>query len=332
MKRTKLGQTDIEISAQGLGCMGMAGWYSVRDDSEARATIARALDLGITFFDTADVYGHGENERFVGIELRPHRDHVIIATKCGNVWDDSGRSVGVDCSPAYVRKACDASLKRLGIDVIDLFYLHRIDTEVPIEDSIGAMAGLVEAGKIRSVGLSEASPATLRRAAQVHPIAALQTEYSLFHREPETEIIPTCRELGTTFVAYSPLSRGLLSGAIRSQSVLPESDVRRMFPRFSDDNLAGNLASLEVVESLAAGRGMTAAQIALAWVHAKGQNNGDDIVPIPGTQRRSYLEQNASAADLALTRQEIDALEGAVDSATITGERYPEHMMCRLNR
>ena len=331
MNRTKLGHTGIEISTQGLGCMGMAGWYSVRDDGESRATIARARDLGITFFDTADVYGRGENERFVGAELRPHRDHVVIATKCGNVWDDSGRSVGVDCSPDYVRKACDASLERLGIDVIDLFYLHRIDTEVPIEDSIGAMAGLIAAGKIRSLGLSEASPATLRRAAQVHPIAALQTEYSLFHREPEAEIIPTCRELGTTFVAYSPLSRGLLGGAIRTPDALPESDVRRMFPRFADGNLAGNLSRLDAIESLATSRDVTVAQIALAWVHAKGQNDGDGIVPIPGTQRRSYLEQNAHAADLVLTHDEIKALESAFDAGAIAGERYPEHMMSRLN-
>ena len=310
--------------------MGMAGWYSVRDDAEARATIARARELGIDFFDTADVYGRGENERFVGAELRGCRDQVVIATKCGNVWDENGRSVGVDCSPDYVRKACDASLDRLGIDTIDLFYLHRIDTEVPIEDSIGALAGLVDAGKIRTIGLSEASPETLRRAAQVHSIAALQTEYSLFHREPEAEIIPTCRDLGTTFVAYSPLSRGLLSGTIRSLDELPESDVRRMFPRFDDANLAGNLKLLDAVLSFASDRGVTPAQVALAWVHAKGASY-HDVVPIPGTQRRSYLEQNAHAADLALTRDEIDALEGAIGSAAIAGERYPEYMLSRLN-
>ena len=251
----------------------------------------------------------------------------MIASKCGNVWDETGRSIGVDCSPDHIREACDASLERLGIDVIDLYYLHRIDTEVPIEDSVGAMADLVKAGKTRAIGLSEAAPATLCRAAEVHPIAALQTEYSLFHREPEADIIRTCRELGTTFVAYSPLSRGLLGGAIRSQDALPESDVRRMFPRFNGDNLADNLALLEAVENLASQRGVTAAQIALAWVHAKGI----DIVPIPGTQRRRYLEQNAAAADLSLSGEEVDRLESAVGSAAVVGERYPEFMMSRLN-
>ena len=327
MQRRKLGRDGPEVSALGLGCMGMAGWYGVRDDGEARATLERAFELGVDFLDTADVYGAGDNERFVGEALRGRRDRVFLATKFGHVWNDSGASVDVDGSPAYAAKACEGSLSRLGTDVIDLYYLHRVDSNCPIEDTVGAMARLVEAGKVRHIGLSEAAPETIRRAHGVHPITALQTEYSLLAREPEIGHLDVCRELGIGFVAYSPLGRGLLSGVIHKIDDLAAGDVRRRFPRFQEGNMERNLDLLGEVAALAAERNVTPAQIALAWV----LNKGEDIVPIPGTQRRTYLEENLAAVDIVLTEAELARLDTAVPPSAPAGERYPEAMMGRLN-
>ena len=329
MKTRRLGRGGAEVSALGLGCMGMSGAYGARDDAEARATLDRAIELGVTFLDTADVYGAGHNETFVGAALRGRRDSVFLATKFGNLWGQPGTPAPdrVDGSPAYVAKACEGSLDRLGTDVIDLYYLHRVDTAVPIEDTVGAMARLVEAGKVRYLGLSEAAPETIRRAHRVHPIAALQNEYSLFARDPEAAHLAVCRELGIGLVPFSPLSRGLLSGAFAESGPLDESDMRRRLPRFADGNLERNLDLVGAVAALAEDTGCTPAQIALAWV----MGQGEDIVPIPGTRRRTYLEENAAAAEIVLSEPELARLAEALPPGAAAGERYPEAMMRRVN-
>jgi aryl-alcohol dehydrogenase-like predicted oxidoreductase len=302
-----LGASGLTVSAQGLGCMGMSFAYSTPDDVESTATLHRALDLGVTFLDTADMYGLGENETLVGKAIAGRRDEVTLATKFGISIDPADPTYrGVRGDPAYVHSACDASLGRLGVDHIDLYYQHRPDTTVPIEETVGAMAELVAAGKVRYLGLSEASAATIRRAAAVHPISALQSEYSLFSRDIEDAIIPTCRELGIGLVPYSPLGRGMLTGTISSLDELGDNDFRRAVPRWQGDNLDANLALVDVVRTIAAAKGVTAGQVALAWVQAQG----DDVVPIPGTKRRTYLEENVAALDVTLTPDELTRLDG----------------------
>jgi aryl-alcohol dehydrogenase-like predicted oxidoreductase len=312
-----LGRTGPTVSAQGLGCMGMSFAYGTPDHDEAVATIERALDLGVTFFDTADMYGFGHNEELVGKALARHRDEVVLATKFGiylNADDPSARAVRGDAD--YVRQACDASLGRLGLDHIDLYYQHRPDVTVPIEETVGAMAELVEAGKVRHLGLSEASVDTVRRAAAVHPIAALQTEWSLFSRDIEDEIVPLCRELGIGLVPYSPLGRGLLTGTVSSLDELQDDDFRRTQPRFQGDNLDRNLELVAVVREIAAAHGVTAGQVALAWLTAQGE----DVVPIPGTKRRTYLEENVGALDVTLTPDDL----GRLGTLAPAGERYAQ--------
>jgi aryl-alcohol dehydrogenase-like predicted oxidoreductase len=302
-----LGRSGPTVSAQGLGCMGMSFAYGTPDATEATATIHRALELGITLLDTADIYGFGENEQLVGKAVAGRRDEVVLATKFGILIDPDGRDTrGVRGDPDYVRQACEASLGRLGVDHIDLYYQHRPDTEVPIEETVGAMAELVDAGKVRFLGLSEASVDTIRRAAAVHPIAALQTEWSLFSRDIEAEIVPTCRELGIGLVPYSPLGRGLLTGTVSSLDELQGDDFRRTQPRFQGDNLQRNLELVTVVREIATARNATAGQVALAWLQAQG----DDVVPIPGTKRRSYLEENVAALELELSPDDMARLEG----------------------
>ncbi|MEG4941644.1 aldo/keto reductase [Microcoleus sp. F4-D5] len=321
MKQRKLGNQGLLVSELGLGCMGMSEFYGTADESEAIATIHRALELGVTLLDTADMYGIGHNEELVGKAIKGHRDRVIIATKFGNVRGSDGSFLGVNGKPEYVRSCCDASLKRLGVDAIDLYYQHRVDPNTPIEETVGAMAQLVQAGKVRYLGLSEAASATIRRAHAVHPISALQTEYSLWSREPEAEILPTCRELGIGFVPYSPLGRGFLTGKIKSLDTLSEGDYRaQRSPRFQDDNLQQNLQLVEQIEQMAAAKGIKAGQLALAWVLAQGE----DIVPIPGTKRRTYLEENIAAAAVTLTAAELDQLGKALPLGIAAGDRYPD--------
>jgi aryl-alcohol dehydrogenase-like predicted oxidoreductase len=325
MKKRKLGA--LEVGAVGLGCMGMSEFYGPTDETESMAVLNRAVDLGVTLFDTADVYGPYINEELVGRALKPHRDRVLIATKFGNVRDENKAWVGVSGKPEYVKSACDASLKRLGIETIDLYYQHRVDPDTPIEDTVGAMADLVKAGKVRYLGLSEASSATIRRAMKVHPITALQTEYSLWTRDPEDGILDTCRELGVGFVAYSPVGRGFLTGAIKKTDDLHATDYRRFAPRLQEGNMQKNLELVSRVEAVAAEKGCTPAQLALAWVMAKG----DTIVPIPGTKRRKYLEENCAAADVQLSAADITKLDAAVPKGATAGPRYPEAAMKRVN-
>jgi aryl-alcohol dehydrogenase-like predicted oxidoreductase len=320
MDRRRLGTQGLEVSAMGLGCMGMSEFYGSTDEDEAVRTIRRALELGVTFLDTADMYGPFTNERLVGRALEGRRDVVEIATKFGNVRGEDGSRLGIRGDAEYVREACDASLERLGVDHIDLYYQHRVDKQVPIEETVGAMKELVDAGKVRYLGLSEASPETIRRAHAVHPISALQTEYSLWSRDPEASILPTVRELGIGFVAYSPLGRGFLSGRFRSPSDFPEDDFRRHHPRFQGENFERNIQLVERVEEMAAERGVSAGQLALAWV----LHRGDDIVPIPGTKRVSYLEENVAAADVPLSEDDLARLEEIAPAGAAAGDRYAD--------
>jgi len=319
MDTRTLGTQGLEVSAIGLGCMGMSEFYGTTDEGEAIATIRRTLDLGISFLDTADMYGRGANEKLVGRAISDRRDRVVLATKFGQVRNDDGTR-GVRGDPEYVRQACEASLQRLGVDHVDLYYQHRVDFSVPIEETVGAMRELVEAGKARYLGLSEASPETIRRAHAVHPISALQSEFSLWTRDPEDGALSTCRELGIGFVAYSPLGRGFLTGRIRSPEDLEEGDFRRHNPRFQGENFQRNLDLVARIEELAAEKGCTPAQLALAWVLARG----DDVVPIPGTKRRRYLEENAGATEVDLTAADLARIEDAFPKGATAGDRYPD--------
>ncbi|MGD0256727.1 MAG: aldo/keto reductase [Thermoplasmata archaeon] len=328
MQMRSLGPRGPRVSAIGLGCMGMSQSYGSPDDTESIATIHRALDLGVNFLDTADAYGAGINEELVGSAIRARRKEVFLATKCGFVPGAPGTPNVVDGSPEHIRSACDASLRRLGVDQIDLYYLHRLDRRTPIEESVRAMAGLVDRGKVRFLGLSEVSPNTLRRAQAVHPITAVQSEYSLWTREPENGILATCRELGIGFVPYSPLGRGFLSGQVRSVDQLTERDFRRMSPRFQGENLTRNLELVDRLGRLAQEIGKTPAQLALAWVLSRGV----DLVPIPGTKRRRYLEENVAAADLVLSPQELEQISAAVPANRVSGDRYPTTSLAMLDR
>ena len=329
MKQRKLGSQGLSVSALGLGCMGMSEFYGTTDEDESVATIRRAIELGVTFLDTADMYGPFTNEKLVGRAIEGRRDEVTIATKFGNVRGEDGSFQGVNGRPEYVHEACDGSLSRLGVDHIDLYYQHRVDPDTPIEETVGAMKGLVEAGKVRYLGLSEAGPETIRKAHAVHPISALQTEYSLFTRDVEDEVLPAVRELGIGFVPYSPLGRGFLTGRWRSMEDLPENDTRAgRFPRFSEENFKKNVELAERVREIAEEKGITPGQLALAWLLAQG----DDIVPIPGTKRRERLEENAGATDVELTEEDLRRIEEALPKGSASGERYGEQMMRAVNR
>ncbi len=327
MQHRKLGHSPLEVSALGLGCMGMSDFYGPADDRESISVIHRALDLGVDFLDTADIYGIGRNEALVGQALKGRRDGVVLATKFGNVRDAGGRFLGINGRPEYVRQACDVSLRRLNVETIDLYYQHRVDRSVPIEETVGAMSRLIEEGKVRFLGLSEASPATLRRAHQSYPISALQTEYSLWSRDPEDEIIATCRELGISFVAYSPLGRGFLSGKIQKLDDLAPDDWRRNMPRFLGENFGKNLDLVRHVEELAAAKGCTPSQVALAWVLAQGQ----DMLPIPGTTSRAHLEENLAALEVTFTPEELARIDEIAPQGVASGERYPEMAMKAVN-
>jgi aryl-alcohol dehydrogenase-like predicted oxidoreductase len=324
-----LGSEGLVVSELGLGCMGMSEFYGAGDEEESTATIHRAIELGITFLDTADMYGPFTNEKLVGKAIADRRDEVVLATKFGNVRGEDGSFRGVSGTPDYVREACDASLSRLGVDHIDLYYQHRVDPETPIEETVGAMKGLVEAGKVRYLGLSEAGPETIRKAHAVHPISALQSEYSLFTRGVEDEVLPTVRELGIGFVPYSPLGRGFLTGRWRSIEDMPENDTRSArFPRFAEENFQKNVELADKVREVADGKGITPGQLALAWLLAQG----NDIVPIPGTKRRKYLEENARAAGVTLTEDDLASIEEAMPRGSAAGERYGEEQMRVVGR
>jgi aryl-alcohol dehydrogenase-like predicted oxidoreductase len=320
MDKRKLGNQGLTVSELGLGCMGMSEFYGDGDDSESIFVIQRAIELGVNFIDTADMYGPFTNEQLVGRAIADRRDEVVLATKFGNVRGPNGERLGVRGDPEYVREACDASLGRLGVEQIDLYYQHRVDPDVPIEETVGAMKELVDAGKVRYLGLSEAAPATIRRAHEVHPISALQTEYSLWSRDPEDEILSTVRELEIGFVAYSPLGRGFLSGEIKSVEDLADDDFRRANPRFQGENFQRNLDMVERVKEIAAEKNVAPSQLALAWL----LHQGEDIVPIPGTKRRKYLEENAAAADISLTSDELARIDEAAPVGAASGDRYPD--------
>jgi len=327
MEERKLGRQGLAVSALGLGCMGMSEFYGPGDEAESLATIHRALELGVTFLDTADMYGPFKNEELVGRAIRGRRERVVLATKFGNERRPDGSWVGINGRPEYVRRACDASLQRLRVDHVDLYYQHRVDPTVPIEETVGAMSDLVRAGKVRWLGLSEAGAATIRRAHAVHPISALQTEYSLWSRDVEQEILPTVRELGIGFVAYSPLGRGFLTGRFQRPEDLPEGDFRRNNPRFQGENFAQNLRLVERVKAIAAEKRVTASQLALAWVLSRGE----DVVPIPGTKRRRYLEENVAAVDVRLGPDDLARIEEAAPRGAFAGTRYPAEQMKRLD-
>ncbi|MDX1639192.1 MAG: aldo/keto reductase [Balneolaceae bacterium] len=323
MKYRTLGDDHLEVSAVGLGCMGMSEFYGKRDEQQSISTIYRALDLGINFLDTADMYGVGHNEKLVGKAIKGRRDNLVIATKFGNVRGDDGSFLGVDGSPEYVRTCCEESLQRLDVETIDLYYQHRVDPDTPIEETVGAMAELVEEGKVRYLGLSEASAETMRRANKIHPITALQTEYSLWSRDVEDNILPACRELDISFVAYSPLGRGFLTGNITSYDDLDDDDYRRHSPRFQGENFEKNLELVDHIRELAGEKGCTPAQLALAWLLAQG----DDIVPIPGTKHQKYVEENAAAAEIDLTENELRKIDEIAPKGVAAGLRYPEQSM-----
>jgi aryl-alcohol dehydrogenase-like predicted oxidoreductase len=326
LQQRKLGSQGLTVSAMGLGCMGMSEFYGASNEAEAIATIHRALDLGVTFLDTADMYGPFTNEKLVGKAIRERRNEVTLATKFGNMRGEDGSFLGVSGRPDYVRKACDDSLRRLGVDVIDLYYQHRVDNKTPIEDTVGAMSELVQAGKVRYLGLSEAAPATIRKAQATHPISALQTEYSLWTRDPEDEVLPTVRELGIGFVAYSPLGRGFLTGRFKSLDDLEPSDYRRKSPRFAGENFQKNLDLVKRIEELAREKGVTPSQLALAWV----LHRGEDIVPIPGTKHVKYLEENVKALDVKLSADDLQRIDEVAPVGVAAGERYPD--MSTVNR
>lgn len=328
MKKRQLGQSELSLSAIGLGCMSISHGYGVRDDAESSYTLERAIELGINFFDTADMYGAGHNEEMVGRAIAGCRKEISIATKGGFVWDEGGKVCGLDGTPQYIRKACEASLRRLGIDAIDLYYLHRVDPRVPVEESVGAMSDLVSQGKVRFLGLSETTAGELRRAHSVHPITALQSEYSLWARDVETDILPVCRELEIGLVAYSPLGSGFLTGQIKSPDDFPQNDLRRRIPRFQKENFVKNLKLVEIIRRAAAEKKCTPAQMALAWVLAQG----DDVIPIPGTKRRTYLEENAGALNVTLNADELNEINKVFPPNAAAGSLRSEKMKQMMGR